>query len=133
MPHAPFVPLRIFSAYTMLEGAIQPKAIAKRAKELGFPAAALVDRNGLYAAMPYCAAAMSAGVQPIIGTMLAIARPGRPDNEALVIDWLPLLAQDQTGYENLCALVSEAHLDRPIEEPPHVRLSSLEGRSEGLI
>ncbi len=55
---APYVPLRIFSCYTMLEGAIEPKAIAKHAKKLDFPAAALTDRNGLYAAMaPLWAAA----------------------------------------------------------------------------
>ena len=49
MSAAPYVPLRIFSCYTMLEGAIEPKAIAKQAKRLDFPAAALTDRNGLYA------------------------------------------------------------------------------------
>uniref|UniRef100_UPI00352BB853 PHP domain-containing protein n=1 Tax=Salmonella sp. E404 TaxID=3240325 RepID=UPI00352BB853 len=53
MAHSAFVPLRIFSSYTMLDGAIEPKAIAKRAQELGFPAAALTDRNGLYAAMAF--------------------------------------------------------------------------------
>ena len=37
MAHSGFVPLRVFSSYTMLEGAIEPKAIAKRARELGFP------------------------------------------------------------------------------------------------
>ena len=49
----PYVPLRVFSCFTMLEGAIEPKAIAAHAARLGFPAAALVDRNGLYAAMPF--------------------------------------------------------------------------------
>ncbi|MBL7537486.1 PHP domain-containing protein, partial [Escherichia coli] len=49
--HSGFVPLRVFSSFTMLEGAIEPKAIAKRAKELGFPAVAVADRNGLYASM----------------------------------------------------------------------------------
>ena len=34
---APYVPLRVFSSFTMLEGAIEPKAIAKQAKKLGFP------------------------------------------------------------------------------------------------
>ena len=53
MPYQSFVPLRIFSAYTMLEGAIDPKAIAKHARKRGFPAAALTDRNGLYAAMAF--------------------------------------------------------------------------------
>jgi DNA polymerase-3 subunit alpha len=133
MPCAPFVPLRIFSAYTMLEGAIQPKEIAKRARELGYPAVALADRNGLYAVMPFCAASFETGIQPIIGATLAIARPDRPDGSDPIVDWLPLFAQDETGYENLCALVSEAHLDRPLEEAPHIAFEALEGRTAGLI
>jgi DNA polymerase III subunit alpha len=133
MPHAPYVPLRNFSAYSLLEGAIAPKALAARARDLGFPAAALTDRNGLYAAMAYSDAAAKAGVQPIIGTTLAVARPGRPDNAPLQIDWLVLLAQDATGYANLCALVSQAHVDRPEAEDAHVSLTALEARSEGLI
>jgi len=128
-----FVPLRIFSAYTMLEGAIDPKAIATRARALGFPAAAITDRNGLYGAMAYSEAAKKAGVQPIIGTMLGIARPGRAEGKPPVIDWLPLYAQDETGYDNLCALVSAAHLDRPQHEDAHVLLEALVGRSDGLI
>ncbi len=105
MPHSGFVPLRVFSSYTMLEGAIEPKAIAKRARELGFPAAALTDRNGLYAAMPFSDAASEAGVQPIIGTMLGVARPDLPEGAAVAIDWLALYAQDEAGYLNLCELV----------------------------
>ena len=57
MAFSPFVPLRIFSSYTMLEGAIDPKAIAKHAKKLGFPAAGLTDRNGLYAVIAFSDAA----------------------------------------------------------------------------
>mgnify|MGYP003296686309 CR=1 FL=1 len=72
----PYVPLRVFSCFTMLEGAIEPKAIAKHAARLGFPAAALVDRNGLYAAMPFGDACFAAGVQPIIGaTLYFMLRP----------------------------------------------------------
>ncbi|WP_016744822.1 DNA polymerase III subunit alpha [Rhizorhabdus wittichii] len=130
MPYQSFVPLRIFSAYTMLEGAIDPKAIAKHAKKLGFPAAALTDRNGLYAAMAFSDGAKKEGVQPVIGTMLAIRRPGI---DQLIIDWLALYAQDMTGYDNLCALVSAAHLERPVHEDAHVPLSALEGRTDGLI
>ncbi len=133
MAHSGFVPLRVFSSYTMLEGAIEPKAIAKRAKELGFPAAALTDRNGLYAAMPFSEAAAKSGVQPIIGTLLAVARPDMPEGVTPPIDWLALYAQDATGYANLCDLVSMAHLDRPIEEDAHVSFESLAGRTEGLI
>ncbi len=133
MPHAPFVPLRIFSAYTMLEGAIDPKDMAKRAKELGYPAAAIVDRNGLYGAMPFSDACAKVGVQPIIGTLLCIARPDRPEGVPPAYDWLALLAQDETGYANLCQLVSAAHLDRPIEEQAHVTFDFLVGKTDGLI
>eukprot|EP01037_Dinobryon_pediforme_P032051 gene32051-36812_t len=111
MSHSGFVPLRIFSSFTMLDGAIEPKAIAKRAQELGFPAAALTDRNGLYAAMAYSDAARGAGVQPIIGAMLGVCRPGMPDGVTPVLDWIALYAQDEIGYQNLCVLVSQAHLD----------------------
>jgi DNA polymerase III subunit alpha len=131
--HSGFVSLRVFSSFTMLEGAIEPKAIAKRAKELGFPAVAVADRNGLYAAMSFGDACLKAGVQPIVGTLLAVKRPDMPDGVAAPIDWLALYAQDETGYLNLCDLVSMAHLDRPIEEDAHVSFEALEGRTDGLL
>ena len=133
MAHSGFVPLRIFSSYTMLDGAIDPKAIAKQAKALKFPAAGLTDRNGLYAAMAFSDAAKKDGVQPVIGTMLCVARPDMPDGIAAPLDWIALYAQDATGYDNLCALVSMAHLDRPIELSAHVDFAALEGRTDGLI
>ncbi|MEH3037018.1 MAG: DNA polymerase III subunit alpha [Sphingomonas adhaesiva] len=133
MAHSGFVPLRIFSSYTMLDGAIEPKAIAKRAAKLGFPAAGLTDRNGLYAAMAFSDAAAGAGVQPVIGTMLGLARPDMPDGAPPVIDWIALYAQDATGYDNLCALVSHAHLDRPLELAPHVGFDVLRRHAAGLI
>ncbi|MEQ7872834.1 DNA polymerase III subunit alpha [Sphingomonas sp. ASV193] len=132
MSAAPFVPLRVFSSFTMLDGAIEPKAIAKHAAKLGFPAIAVTDRNGLYAAMAFGDACFAEGVQPIIGATLAVARPddiGPPG----VIDWLVLLAQDEAGYDNLTRLVSRAHLDRPLSEEPHVPFAALDGMTGGLI
>ena len=116
----------------MLEGAIEPKAIAAHAARLGFPAAALVDRNGLYAAMPFGDACFKAGVQPIVGAMLGLSRPDEI-GPAGKLDWLVLLAQDEAGYANLCKLVSRAHLDRPIAEEPHVAFDALDGATDGLI
>jgi len=131
---APYVPLRIFSCYTMLEGAIDPKAIAKRAKRLDFPAAAVTDRNGLYGAMAFSDACLAEGVQPVVGALLGVARPGPwGDGRSPTVDWLALYAQDAKGYENLCALVSSAHLDRPVEDEAHVPFAALDGRTDGLI
>ena len=129
MPFAPFVPLRVLSSYSMLEGAIDPKDIAKLAKERGFPAIAICDRNGLYGIMAFAAACKNEGVQPIIGTLLGVAR----GDDRGTVDYLPLFAQDDAGYDNLCHLVSAAHLDRPLERDPHVTLADLEGRTDGLI
>jgi DNA polymerase-3 subunit alpha len=134
MAYSPFVPLRVFSSFTMLEGAIDPKAIAKAARDRGFPAIAVADRNGLYGVMAFGDACKAAGVQPIVGALLSVARPGqRFANGAPLIDWLALYAQDATGYDNLCALVSAAHLGRPVEQEPHVLLSDMAGKTEGLI
>src|SRR5690606_23301865 len=128
MPYSPFVPLRVLSSYSMLEGAIDPKQIAKLAKERGFPAIAICDRNGLYGAPAFAAACKAEGVQPIVGMLLGVARGADGP-----IDYLPLYAQDEDGWQNLCHLVSRAHLDRPLELEPHVQLSDLEGRTNGLI
>jgi DNA polymerase-3 subunit alpha len=128
MPYAPFVPLRVLSSYSLLEGAVDPKAIAKLAKERGFPAIAICDRNGLYGSTAFAAACKAEGVQPIVGTLLGVARTSEGP-----IDYLPLYAQDEAGWQNLCHLVSRAHLDRPLELEPHVALEDLEGRTEGLI
>ncbi|MBW0145205.1 DNA polymerase III subunit alpha [Sphingomicrobium clamense] len=127
----PYVPLRVFSSFSMLEGAIEPKAIAKLAAKLGFPAIGLADRNGLYAAMGFSDACLGVGVQPVVGTLLGVKRPEGMGQEG--VDFLALYAQDETGYLNLCKLVSAAHLDRPIHEAPHVDLDLLRSASEGLI
>ncbi len=133
MAYVPFVPLRVFSAYTMLEGAIEPKAIGKHAKKLGFPAIAITDRNGLYGVMPFEDAARANGVQPIIGMLLAVARPDSENQGGFVRDWLPLYAQDEAGYVNLCRLASMAHLDRPESYEAHVSFANLRGLTDGLI
>jgi DNA polymerase-3 subunit alpha len=127
----PYVPLRVFSCFTMLEGAMEPKTIAEQAARLGFPAIALTDRNGLYAAMPFTDACTGKGVQPVVGAMLAVARPAELGVAGM--DWLVLLAKDEQGYANLCKLVSVAHLDRPLSEEPHVPFAQLDGLSKGLI
>ncbi len=130
MAFAPFVPLRVLSSYSMLEGAIDPKAIAKLAKDRGFPAIAMCDRNGLYGAVLFAGAAKAEGAQPILGAGRGVAREGSEGRQG---DYLPLFAQDETGYDNLCHLVSKAHLERPLELEPHVSLADLQGRTDGLI
>ncbi|APE28896.1 DNA polymerase III subunit alpha [Aurantiacibacter gangjinensis] len=128
MPFTKFVPLRVLSSYSMLEGAIDPKGIAKLAKERGFPAIAICDRNGLYGSSMFAGACLGEGVQPIIGTLLGVIA-----DDGKTVDHLPLYAQDEDGWNNLCHLISRAHLDRPLEMAPHVAMADLEGHTDGLI
>ena len=134
MPHAGFVPLRCHSAYSMLEGAIQPETLAKVARQLRFPAIGLADRANMFAAMDFSAAAKDAGVQPLIGALVPVERPGSATiHNRPVIDWLVLYAQDDAGYTNLISLVSQAHLGSEVAGDPLLRLDQLTGRTDGLI
>ena len=112
---------------------MEPKDLAKQARKLGFPAAALTDRNGLYAVMAFGEAALAEGVQPIVGATLGIARPAEWGGKAETIDWLVLLAKDEGGYANLCRLVSKAHMERPDHLAPHVLVDDLAAYCDGLI
>jgi DNA polymerase-3 subunit alpha len=134
MSHADFVHLRLHSAYSMLEGAIQPDDLAKACRKGLFPAAGLADRGNMFAAMDFSAAAKDAGVQPIIGAMVAVERPGsRSATTRPINDWLVLFAQTAAGYANLIGLVSQAHLGADPADEPHIALADLAGRSDGLI
>ena len=84
--------------------------------------------------MEFAVYASRAGVQPIVGTLLAVrdtpAPHGRRDGEPAPV---LLLAQNETGYRNLLELVSASFLETSGTEAPHVEWSRLEGRTEGLL
>lgn len=126
-----FVPLRTQTSFSMLDSTIDVKALAKGCAERGFPAVALTDRAGLFAAMAFSKACMDAGVQPILGVALPHVRP-MPEGALRPgtlppIDFLPLLVQDAEGWANLLSLVSAAHLEG---EPTIERLA---GKTGGLM
>ena len=134
MPHAPFVHLRVQSAYSMLESACLPKDLAKACRKAGFAAVALGDRNNLFGAMEFSDACAEAGVQPIVGALVAVERPGaRTVLAKPVTDWLVLLAQDAEGYANLIALVSAAHLGGSGTDETRLTLAEIAARSDGLL
>ncbi|MGB6318454.1 MAG: DNA polymerase III subunit alpha [Litorimonas sp.] len=131
-----FVHLRMRSPYSMLEGALKMKDTAARLTQYKQPAIALTDTNNLCGALEFSEIMSGAGVQPIIGVTLTLdlegeRQPGqfRRDPDGTLV----LLAQDQTGYDNLMALSSFAFLDVEPTDLPHVKLSALSGRTDGVI
>ena len=73
-----YIELHTASAFSFLQGASLPEALVDRAADLGYPALALLDRDGVYGAPRFHKAATAAGIKPIIGAELTLAaRAGR--------------------------------------------------------
>jgi error-prone DNA polymerase len=156
----PYAELRSASAFSFLDGASLPEDLVARAAELDLPAVALVDKNGVPGAPRFWKAAKAAGIQPLVGSEIALtlfqavgvgARPLVPEAEwrrgpghdtgdvrgsQLLRDGEParsrrregaragvgglprgqrltLLAENRTGYKNLCKLVTAAAAGKP--------------------
>src|SRR5438309_2105538 len=87
------------SHVSMKDGAFSPEHLAVRAAELGMPAVAMTDRDGLYGAARFVAACDRTGVHPLLGATLTL-RSGS----------VVVLAQDAMGYANLCRLITDTHM-----------------------
>ena len=131
-----FVHLRMRSPYSMLEGALKIDETAKRAVRYRQPALAITDTNNLCGALEFCEKVTGEGIQPIIGVTLTIdledqVQPGqiRKDPDGTLV----LLAQNETGYGNLMDLSSAAFLEIDATDVPHVKVSRIEGWTEGVI
>jgi len=70
-----FVHLDVRSFFSLKDGAFSPEDLARRAAELGMPAVALTDRDGLYGAARFVAACQRHGVLPILGATLTVRDP----------------------------------------------------------
>ncbi len=123
-----YVELHAHSAYSFLDGASQPEELAARAAELGYPALALTDHDGVYGSLEFAHAAKHLGVRPITGAEVAL------DGGSHVT----LLVETPQGYANLCRLLTAAHArTRPKEGreplPPSLDTRLLERLNEGLV
>ncbi len=118
----PYVELHACSAFSFLRGASFPEQLAETAAGLEMPAMALLDRNGVYGAQRFSAAAREQNVRPIVGAELSMEDGGV----------LPVLVKDRTGYANLCELLTQAHL-RSEKGQCAVQWNELPQFADGLI
>ncbi len=136
----PYVELHCHSGFSFLDGASHPEELVLRAKELGYPALALTDHNGLYGSMEFAHMARAEALQPITGAEVSVRIEGANTQEDATEALDPvndgfhmtLLAGTPTGYANLCRLLTQAHMERP-RLSPSLPLPSLLERSEGII
>ena len=130
-----FVHLHLHTEYSLLDGACRISGLMDRVKELGQTAVAITDHGVMYGCIDFYKAAKAAGVKPIIGCEVYVARRGMEDRIYGIDNkryHLVLLCKDRTGYENLCYLVSQAFI-RGFYGKPRVDLELLEEHHEGLI
>jgi error-prone DNA polymerase len=150
-----YIELHAASAFSFLQGASLPEALVERAAALGYPALALLDRDGVYGAPRFHKAAKAAGIRPIIGAELTIrhgpATPRRStqnarntQNQAVSADsagsalnvveqfTLPVLCESTVGYRNLCQLITRMKLRAPKGEGA-LTLEELDGCTRGLV
>lgn len=131
-----FVHLRVHSAFSLAEGAMHVKQLVKLCQKNDMPAVAVTDTNNLFGALQFAYAASDAGVQPIIGCQLSIARESGNDGRGSVAkppDQLVLLVQDKQGYANLMKLSSAIFMEGAEGPYAQLPLSRLEGLTDGLI
>ena len=142
MPHEPaYIELHAASAFSFLAGASQPEALIERAAELGMPALALADRNGLYGVARFHTQAKKTGVRAHIGAEIAVSSFG---NRLTPPPWLPhqfpsepprllLLCASQIGYQNLCQLITRFKMREATKAEGAATLDDLQEFSAGLI
>jgi error-prone DNA polymerase len=128
-----YLELHARSAFSFLEGSSLPEALIARCAEMGIPAMALLDRDGVYGAPRFHIAAEKAGIKAHIGAEASCESSlGRHGNSSASPFRLPLLVSSRAGYQNLCRLITKMKL-RAAKNEGSVFECELEEHAEGLL
>ncbi|TNF31625.1 MAG: DNA polymerase III subunit alpha [Deltaproteobacteria bacterium] len=143
-----FVHCHLHTQYSLLDGAIRLKDLIPRAVELGVPALCQTDHGNMFGAIDFYTQCKSAGIKPILGSEIYFTPGSRHDKKApkraktvgsqdgeessRQIHHLILLCKNNTGYQNLCKLLSRAYLEG-FYYKPRADIELLKEYSEGLI
>jgi error-prone DNA polymerase len=136
-----YIELHAASAFSFLAAASQPESLIERAAELGQPALALADRNGIYGVARFHTAAQRCGVRAHIGAEISVSSFGPRLQPA---SWLPhhplkeparivVLCASQVGYQNLCQLITRFKMRESTKADGAATLEDLAEFSPGLI
>ena len=109
-----FVHLHTHTEYSLLDGASRIQELVGAAVAAGQDALAITDHGALYGVVPFYKACREAGIKPIVGCETYVAQRSLHDKESRVDrdpHHLVLLAQNETGYQNLMKMITTAHLE----------------------
>ena len=131
----PFVHLHVHTQYSILDGAAEIGKLINKAKEDNMPAIAITDHGNMFGAKLFHKTALKAGLKPILGCEVYVARRTRFDQETKQDGsgyHLVLLAKNQIGYNNLIEMVSLSWLEG-FYYKPRIDKDLLKEKSEGII
>ncbi|MBI3103767.1 DNA polymerase III subunit alpha [Candidatus Daviesbacteria bacterium] len=130
-----FVHLHTHTEYSLLDGLSKIPQLVKRVKESGMDAVAITDHGVMYGAIEFYKACIEAGIKPIIGVEMYVAKRSHRDKEGKADAepyHLTVLAKNYQGYLNLMKLTTIAHCQGYYYKP-RVDKKLLEQYHEGLI
>jgi len=129
-----FVHLHLHSGFSLLDGACDHDTLAQTAAKYKMPAVAVTDHGNLFGAIGFYEAAKKAGVKPIIGCEMYVAKTNRFDRDPAGgrPNHLIVLCENDKGYQNLVKLVSKGYLEG-FYYKPRIDKELLREHSEGLI
>ena len=130
-----FTHLHVHSEFSLLDGLGRITELVDAAAAQGMDSLAITDHGALYGAVAFYQAAKNKGIKPIIGVETYVARRSMVDKEGKADSQpfhLILLAKDYRGYQNLCRLVTDAHIDGYYYKP-RIDRDHLAKYSEGLV
>ncbi len=146
-----YVELHARSAFSFLEGASLPEELVSTCAQLGMPAMALLDTDGVYGAPRFHLAAGKTKVKAHIGAEIAYQiqvsdcrfqieksklrrSPSICNLKSSICNpvRLPLLIHSRAGYQNLCRLITKMKL-RAKKGEGTVTEQELQEHAEGLI
>jgi len=133
--HADFVHLHVHTQYSLLDGAIRIDRLLKRCLDFGMHAVAVTDHGTMFGVVEFYEKAKACGIKPIIGCECYIAPRSLSDktpSDSKGLSHLVLLAENETGYRNLCRLCSIAHLEG-FYYRPRIDKTLLKTHNQGLI
>jgi DNA polymerase III subunit alpha len=128
-----FVHLRLHSEFSVVDGTVRIDDAAKVAAQFSQGALAITDFSNLFGAVKFYKECRGKGIKPIIGVELLLEMgPGETGKEPLTTR-IVLLAQNKTGYLNLCELISRSWTLNAVRANAVCKLPWLQELSEGLI
>ena len=137
MSRGQFVHLHLHTQYSLLDGVIGIPDAIDRANEYEMTALAVTDHGNLFGALEFYSEASTRGIKPIIGCEVYVAPgsrftqstgPGEPHSHHLI-----LLCENETGYRNLCRLVTKGYQEGLHHNEPRIDAELLQKYNEGLI